>query len=168
MAGTLPGMGMKPAEHRFKGLLVGRGPKLAWVFLAIPFDVHEVLGSRARVPVRGTLNGFPFRNSLLPNGDGTHSMAVNKQLLAGARAKAGDTVSAVMVLDTAERTVAVPRDLDAALRRTKAAGRAFAGLSHSGKKDFVDWIEQAKRPETRLRRLHDVVAMVIAGKKRRD
>ncbi|TRZ56589.1 MAG: DUF1905 domain-containing protein [Rhodocyclaceae bacterium] len=79
-------------KQRFDAELVGRGPKGAWTFLPIPFNVQAVFGSKAGVPVAGTLNGFAFRNSLLPNGDGTHSMAVNKELQAWANAKAGDTV----------------------------------------------------------------------------
>jgi hypothetical protein len=67
---------------RFSAQLIGRGPNGAWTFLAVPFDVAATFGSRARVAVRGTINGAPFRNSLLPNGDGTHSMPVNKDLRA--------------------------------------------------------------------------------------
>ena len=76
------------AMKRFKGRLIPRGPGGAWTFLAIPFSVEEAFGSRARVAVSGTLNGFAFRNSLMPEGDGTHSMMVNKALQAGAKAAA--------------------------------------------------------------------------------
>jgi Domain of unknown function (DUF1905) len=54
------------------------GSSVAW--LNAPFDVVKVFGTRARVPVRGTLNGFQFRTSLMPMG-GCHGMAVNKTML---------------------------------------------------------------------------------------
>ncbi|MBI3869413.1 MAG: DUF1905 domain-containing protein [Verrucomicrobia bacterium] len=156
---------MKKQTQRFQGRLAGRGPKSAWVFLDIPFNVLEVFGSRARVPVTGTLNGHPFRNSLLPNGDGTHSMPVNKELQAGAKAVAGDAVSVVMSLETAPRTVAIPDDLRASLEARPTAQRAFASLSYSHKKEFVDWIVQAKKPETRARRLGKTIEMLGLGKR---
>jgi hypothetical protein len=75
--------------------------------LAAPFDVEKTFGTRARVPVRGTINGFPFRSSLMPMG-GCHRMVVNKTIRDGAAVKAGDTVSVVMERDEAPRTVAAP------------------------------------------------------------
>ena len=68
--------------------------------LNAPFDVKQVFGTIARVSVCGTINGFPFRSSLMPMG-GCHFMAVNRALRAGAHCQAGDTVSGVMERDTA-------------------------------------------------------------------
>jgi hypothetical protein len=98
-------------EQRFTAKLLGRGPNTAWIFLPVPFNVAEVFGSKARVAVRGTLNGAPFRNSLLPNGDGTHSMPVNKELMASAKTSVGETVTVVMAVDK-------ERSLEPSLRRT--------------------------------------------------
>jgi hypothetical protein len=63
---------MKKLEFTVK--LEGRGTSMSW--LNPPFDVVKVFGTRARVPVRGTINGFPFRSSLMPMG-GCHGMPVN-------------------------------------------------------------------------------------------
>src|SRR5881394_3459631 len=60
-----------------------------------PFDVPTVFGTRARVPVRGTVNGYPFRSSLCNMGHG-YFMVVNKQMRAGAKCKAGDVVEVVL------------------------------------------------------------------------
>jgi hypothetical protein len=73
-------------EKKFEGLLTARGPKGAWTYMPIPFSVEEVFGKRSRVPVSGTINGFAFRNSLMPNGDGTHLMTISKDLMEGAKA----------------------------------------------------------------------------------
>ena len=79
---------------KFKTKLVGQdGSSVAAV--RFPFDIQEVFGTIARVPVRGTINGFPFRSSLMPMG-GCHYMAVNRTMREGAGCKAGDTVSVVM------------------------------------------------------------------------
>lgn len=131
----------------FQTRLVGRGPSGAWTFLNVPFNVNEVFGRKSRVPVTGTINGFPFRNSLMPEGDGTHSMMVNKELQAGAKARAGDLVSVVMNVDRTERVEAVPDELKKALKTNKQAGRTFETLSYSHRKEFADWVGGAKKAE---------------------
>lgn len=79
-------------RQEFEAKLMSKGPGGAWTYLPIPFDVREVFGTKSRVAVAGTMNGFAFRNSLMPEGDGTHSMMVGKELQTGAGARAGDSV----------------------------------------------------------------------------
>jgi hypothetical protein len=133
--------------------LLGRGPDGSWTHMPIPFNVEKAFGTKARVAVRGTINGFAYRSSIMPRGDGTHYMAVNRQMQEGANAGIGDTVKVVMVPDPVERTVTVPADLKKALAGKAKADRAFGALSYSHRKEYVDWIEQAKKPETRARRV---------------
>ncbi len=147
-------------KQQFQALIAGRGPKAAWTQVDIPFDVAKVFGSKAQVPVAGTVNGFPFRNSLKPNGDGTHYLHINKTLLAGAKARLGDTVSIVMVQDPHPRKVAVPADLKAALKTVPASARIFSRFSYSHKKEMVDWICAAKKAETRARRVDKCLVML--------
>jgi len=96
----------------FDALLVAKGPGGAWTFLPIPFNVQEVFGTAERLAAAGTVNGFPFRNSLMPEGDGSHSMIFNKELQAGACAKAGDRVQVVLERDQGERQIATPAELE--------------------------------------------------------
>jgi hypothetical protein len=149
---------------RFKSRLIPRGPGGAWTFLPIPFDVEKAFGSRARVSVTGTMNGFAFQNSLLPQGDGTHAMAVSKSLQAGARAAAGDLVDVTLEPDRAERVVAVPAELTAALAKDKVAAAAFASLSYSHRKEYADWVGGAKKEETRIARAQKSLALILARK----
>jgi len=139
-------------KKRFSAVLAGRGSKSSWVFLPIPFDVAAAFGTKGRVPVAGTLNGIAFRNSLLPQGDGTHEMAVNRELREAARAGAGDTVKVVLERDTSERTVDLPPELDAALGKAKKARAAFDAMAYSHRKEYADWVRGAKKEETRIAR----------------
>src|SRR5262249_48162032 len=104
--------------------------------IEIPFDVQKVFGTRARVPVRGTLNGFPYRSSIMPMG-GKHYMAVNKQLREGAKAKAGDLISVVMERDEAPRTVETPQDFTRALKANQTAQAAWDKSSYTHRKEYV-------------------------------
>src|SRR5215831_52322 len=94
---------------KFKVKLEGM-PNSEVAAFSAPFEVMEVFGTKARVPVQGTINGFPYRSSLMPMG-GCHRMVVNKTMRAGAGVKAGDTVNVVMERDGSERTVVPPPEL---------------------------------------------------------
>ena len=144
--------------------LIGRGPNGAWTHMDVPFSVEEAFGTKARVAVCGTVNGFPFRTSLMPRGKGVFYMAFNKEMQAGAKAKTGDTVRVVMEPDTAPRTVTVPSDLEKALKAAPREDKIFSGFSYSHRKELVDWIEQAKKPETRVARIVRCLEMLAQQK----
>ena len=121
--------------------------------ITIPFDVQEAFGTRARVPVRGTINGFPFRSSVFPKGDGRHYMVVNKDVRAGAKVRGGETISVVMERDDEPRTVEPPAELARALKGNREARAAWEKLSYTHRKEYARSVEEAKRPETRQRRV---------------
>ena len=147
---------------KFKTRLTARGPGGAWTFLEVPFSVEQAFGTKSRVAVAGTMNGFAFKNSLMPNGDGTHSMMVSKALQAGAKAAAGDVVSVAIAVDRSERVVTIPPELERALSANEAAAAAFKALSYSHRKEFAEWVATAKREETRVSRAEKSIGMVIA------
>jgi uncharacterized protein YdeI (YjbR/CyaY-like superfamily) len=76
---------------------------------------------------------------------------------------AGDRVRVSMELDTEPRTVDVPLDLRAALAEDDAASAAFVGLSYTHRREYVEWVEEAKRPETRDRRIAATVQRARSG-----
>lgn len=129
--------------------------------IEIPFDVQQVFGTRARVPVRGTINGFPYRTSIMPMG-GKHWMVINRQLREGAKAKAGDRISVVMERDDQPRTVETPADFARALKTSRAAQAAWDKSSYTHRKEYVQAIEEAKRPETRARRIEKAISELTA------
>jgi hypothetical protein len=129
-----------------------------------PVDVQEVFGTRARVPVRGTINGFPFRSSLMPMG-GCHMMPVNKALRDGAGVDAGDTVEVAMERDEEKRTVDAPAVLTKALAKNKAAAANWEKMPFTHKKEMAILIAGAKKDETRERRLAKVVQVLEKGTK---
>lgn len=132
------------------------------VYFTLPLKESSKFGVRGRVPVTGTINGYAFRSSIFPIGDGTHYMAVNKTVREGAKVAVGDRVKIVMETDAAPRIVVVPPDLDKALSKSKAARTRFDKLSYTHRKEYVQWIESAKRPETRARRVEVVLARLTA------
>ncbi len=129
-----------------------------------PIDVPAVFGTRGRVPISGTINGFAFRSSLMPMG-GCHMIPVNKGLREGAGVKAGDMVELAMQRDDAARTVEPPRALKKILSKNKTARANWEKLPFSHKKEIAVWIEGAKREETRERRLTKAIQVLESGAK---
>jgi bifunctional DNA-binding transcriptional regulator/antitoxin component of YhaV-PrlF toxin-antitoxin module len=129
-----------------------------------PVNIPEVFGTRARIPVRGTINGYPFRSSLMPYG-GIHMMPVNKTLREGAGIKPGDHVEVVMERDEEERTVDAPPLLQKELAKNKTARANWEKLSFTHKKEMAQSILGAKQEETRIRRLAKIMDVLKTGNK---
>ena len=153
------------ARQAFKAALVHPDVVGAWTFVRVPFNTEEAYGSKARVPVQGTVNGVAFRSSLMPDGEGGHFMVVNKSLQRAAHAGPGDTVEVVLDLDTALRRVEAPPDLSDALATDAAAQARFEAMPYSHQKEYVDWIESAKRAETRTGRIERALLMITDGQR---
>jgi hypothetical protein len=136
-----------------------------------PFDVVEVFGTRARVPVRGTINGYPFRSSLMPMGNcledvgRSHLMPVRKSLRDGAGVKTGDIVSVVMERDEDKRIVEIPQSLKKELAKSKTAQANWEKMSFTNQKEIALSISGAKQEETRVRRLAKAMDILKTGKK---
>ena len=126
------------------------------------------LGVKARVPVKGTINGFPFRSSFFPTGKGTHYMVVNKEVRAGAKAAVGESVTVVLEVDTAPRVVALAPDVKKALTKNKKAKAAFDKMAYSHQKEYVGYIEEAKRPETQAKRIKQTLEILSGVSKKAD
>ncbi len=154
---------MAEKKLRFQAKIQG---KEAGVVAAItpPVDVVEYFGTRGRVPIRGTINGFAFRSSLMPMG-GCHMMPVNQALCKGAGVQPGDLVDVVMERDSEERTVEVPPELKKQLAKSKKAQERWDRLAFTHKKEMANSITGAKQEETRKRRLAKVVQVLKSGEK---
>jgi hypothetical protein len=131
-----------------------------------PVDVPKTFGIKGRVPVKGTINGFPFRSSLMNMGEG-HMMVVNAELRAGGHCKAGDVVDIVLERDDAKRTVAVPAALKKIINSDAKAKAYWAKLSYTHQKEYVREIEGAKKPETREKRIATMMDALRRGARKK-
>ncbi|WP_227983852.1 YdeI/OmpD-associated family protein [Nocardia spumae] len=120
-------------------------------YVAVPVEVVTALGGGGRIPVRATFDGVDYIGSVVSMGDGP-CLGVLGAIRAELGKQRGDTVEVTVERDTAERVVAVPDDLAAALAEAGLRA-AFDGLSYSRRREQVGSITSAKRPETRARRV---------------
>ena len=144
--------------ERFEGRLEQHG---SGTLLEVPFDVRAVFG-KARAPVRGTVNGHPFRTTVAVYG-GRYFLGFRREIRDAAGFGDGDRLSIVLELDDEPRRVAVPPELEAVLAREPEAKAVFDGLSYTHRREYVEWVSGAKREETRRTRLERAVAMLRDG-----
>ena len=129
-------------------------------FVVVPQDAADAAGLKYKDRVRGTVNGAPYRSSLMKY-SGVFHMGVHKATLAKAGVGMGEDVDVVIARDTAPLpNDRVPPDLAKALKARKGAAEAFAALAPSHRREFVGWVKEAKTPETRSRRIAKVLASV--------
>jgi hypothetical protein len=136
--------------------------RLNWVIARIPFDASEVWGSRAILRVKGTINGYAFRTSLFPTGDGRHVMLVNKKMQAGGKTGVGATAHFVLEPDTAPRPVVMPAELERALSEVRALRRWYDKLTPYTRKYTAAWVAEVKSPEARERRAAQLAERLLA------
>jgi Bacteriocin-protection, YdeI or OmpD-Associated/Domain of unknown function (DUF1905) len=148
------------ATHRFETVLQAED---SGVFFEVPLDVPTVFG-KARAPVRGTINGHPFRSTVAVYG-GRSYLPVRKALREAAGVAAGDAVVIELEADEQPRTVDPPPDLAAALAADPEARAAFEGLSFTHQREYAEWVAEAKREATRRRRVDQAVEMLRDGRR---
>jgi hypothetical protein len=142
---------------RFKGVLTPTRGGGGGTLVPIPKKVATKLGLKGMPKIHAVIAGTPYRGSLMPMGDGTYCLGVLKSIQEAAGVGQGDTITIELGLDTSPRIVELPADLAEAIARDKKAAGAWEALSFTNKKEIARSLEEAKRPETRQRRLAQAV-----------
>jgi hypothetical protein len=128
-------------------------------FIPVPFDPKAVFG-KVRAPVKVTLNGYTYRSTIAAMG-GTVCVPLRRSNREAAGLEGGETLRVKLDLDTGKREVTPPADFVRALRAAGAWGR-WKGLSFTHQREYVEAFDEAKKPETRARRLEGAVRAIAA------
>jgi hypothetical protein len=148
-----------PDERRFRAVLAeARGGGRA---VEVPFDVREAFGD-ARPRVEGTVNGVPLRSRLAVYG-GRWYLGVRREVCAAAGIDVGDELEVVLRRDDTPREVEIPAELEQGLADAPDARERFDTLAFSHRREYAEWIAEAKRSETRADRAERTVAMLREG-----
>ena len=123
------------------------------IYIRVPRELNAKLGLKGRPKIHAVIAGHPYRGSLMPMGDGTFGLGVLKSIQAAAGVKRGDKISVGLQLDTAPRVIEPPADLAGALARDPKAAGGWARLSYTNQREMARSLDEAKKPETRERRL---------------
>jgi hypothetical protein len=138
----------------------------SWSFLKLPKAASAKLPSRGMTSVEGRINGRPFRATLEPDGNRSHWLKVSRKLREAAGAEAGDIVTLEIAPNRKEPEARVPADLRKALASAPKARAVWKDITPVARRDWIQWIVSAKRPETRARRVDNACSMLAGGKRR--
>lgn len=150
---------------RIRTVLEARGPAAA--VLLTEEQVAQIGQGAKTPPVLVTVNGGYTFGGRIGKMGGQSMVGFNKAIRTAAGVEAGDEIEVEIVLETGEREIDVPDDLRAALDADAEAAKGFEGLAPSHRKEWARWVAEAKRPETREKRLAETLAGLREGRKRR-
>jgi hypothetical protein len=140
---------------------------VSWSFLTLPKDASAKLPSRGMTSVEGTLNGFPLRATLEPDGQGGHWLKVDRKMRETAGAEAGDLVTLEIAPVAVEPEPTVPDDLRKALAAASPkASDTWSDITPLARRDWIHWIISSRRAETRAKRIDVAISKLSAGDRR--
>lgn len=150
-----------PRKYAFTATIQNAGGGGA--FVEVPFDVEAAFGSK-RPKIKATIEGVPYRGLLARMGGEHHMLIVLKGIREQIGKSFGDKVRVTVESDTEPRLIEIPPDLAKALKKEKAAQARFDLLSYTHRREYVTHITEAKREETRAKRVARTIEILKQGK----
>jgi hypothetical protein len=147
-------------KYKFKGKIeAGDG---GGAYVLFPYDTVKEFGTKAKVPVKATFDGVPYTGSLIKYGNPLHMLGMLKAIREQIGKGPGDTLEVVVWKDEEVRTVEVPARFESLMKK-EGLLLVFKKLSYRQRKEYCRWITEAKKQQTRLKRLEKAVAMLKKG-----
>jgi len=133
-------------------------------FVEVPFDVEAAFASK-RPRVKAMIESVPYRGILTRMGAEYHMLIILKEIREKIGKTFGDEVTISVEPDTEPRLIEVPAELKKAFKTEKEAKAFFEKLSYTHQREYVTWINEAKREETRQNRILKTIEMLRQGKR---
>lgn len=149
-------------KHTFTAVIQNAGGGGA--FVEVPFDVEKEFGSK-KPRVRALIEGVPYRGLLTRMGSEHHLLIILKGIREQIGKTFGDEITITVEPDTEPRVLEIPDDLTKALQKEQEAKAFFDKLSYTHQKEYVNWINEAKKEETRQNRITKTIEMLKQGKR---
>ncbi|QGU95341.1 DUF1905 domain-containing protein [Clostridium bovifaecis] len=149
---------------RFKALIIA-ADKVDGAYVKFPYDVQEIFGTRGRVKVAATFDGYEYRGILANMGGDCHIIGITKAIRAKIGKNPGDEIEVTIRKDNDSRLKDIPEDLNSAFIENNEAKQFFDTLTDSQKNKFINYIASAKKKETLDSRLEQVIEMLINKEK---
>ncbi|HEU0296250.1 MAG TPA: YdeI/OmpD-associated family protein [Anaerolineales bacterium] len=132
-------------------------------FVEVPFDVEAAFGSK-RPKIKALIEGVAYRGILTRMGTECHILGIRKDIREQVGKTFGDEIQVTVEPDLEERVIEIPKDLMKELKKDKEAKASFDKLSYTHRKEYVTWVMEAKKEETRQNRIVKTIEMLKKGK----
>lgn len=135
-------------------------------YVEFPFSVEELFGKKGQVKIKAVFDKkVEYRGSLANMGQSCHVLVLTQAVTKDLGKTFGDTVSVELWEDTEERIVEIPDDVVEVFNQNQNAKDLFDKMSYTHRKEYIRWITEAKKTETRENRKVKMIEMILAGKK---
>lgn len=135
-------------------------------YVEFPFSTEELFGKKGQVKIKATIDGkTEYQGSLANMGQGCHVLGLTQAVRKDLKKTFGDTLSVELWEDKEERVVEIPDDVAEVFNKNEKAKELFDAMSYTHRKEYIRWIIEAKKPETRENRKVKMIEMILAGKK---
>lgn len=132
--------------------------------MEIPFNVEKEFGSK-RPRIKALIEGIPYRGTLVRMGSECHMLLILKEIREQAGKTFGDEIKVIVEADVEPRVVQIPADLMKEFKKDKTAKENYDKLAYTHQKEYVKWIEESKKKETRQNRIVKTLEMLKQNKK---
>jgi hypothetical protein len=126
-------------------------------YIEFPFDTEELFGTKGRIPVKVHFDGQPYHGTMLLYGTEKHIIIIVKKIRETIKKQAPDIVDVKVELDDKTRKITVPDDVQKSLEKNQMTLETYNKLSYSHQKEYINWILEAKREETRQNRIEKMI-----------
>ena len=126
-------------------------------YIEFPFDTEELFGTKGRIPVKVHFDGQPYHGTMLLYGTEKHIIIIVKKIRETIKKQAPDIVDVKVELDDKTRKITVPDDVQKSLEKNQMTLETYNKLSYSPQKEYINWILEAKREETRQNRIEKMI-----------
>jgi len=135
-------------------------------FVEFPFSTEELFNKKGQVKIKALFDGnVEYRGSLAKMKSDCHILGLTQEIRKQLGKTFGDEVSVSLTEDKEERVVEVAEDIVSVFNENPEAKTLFDKMSYTHKKEYIRWIEEAKKPETRENRKIKMIQMILDGKK---
>jgi hypothetical protein len=152
---------MSDKPRTFQATLEKLRDGLGWTIVRVPFVPGDIWKKMVRLRVRGTVNGFAFRNSLFPFTTGGYFLLVNKAMQQSAHAHLGDNAEFILEPDLEPRPADLPDELAALLDEAEGLRSWYDALSESNRREIGKWIAIAKSDAARRQRCEQIAERLL-------
>lgn len=150
---------MSDKKYKFRAKIEPAG--MGGTYVVFPYDTVKEFGTKGKVPVKATFDGIRYTGSLIKYGNPQHMLHVPKAIREEISKSVGDVLDVVVWKDDEERNLEVPAEL-AQVMKKEGLLPFFDSLSFTHRKEYCRWISEAKKEETRAKRLQKAVVMMRA------
>lgn len=156
---------MKTDHIKFTATII-RHKDMNAAYVEFPFTAEELFGKKGQVKVKAKFDdAVEYRGSLANMGQGIHCLGLTQAIRKELGKTFGDKVSVELWQDTEERIVEIPEDVQKILDENPEARDLLIKMSYTHRKEYIRWITEAKKSETREKRKLKMIEMILAGKK---